>query len=103
MKRLSSAAIFGLLTMLGSVATAHAEEMVTPSWHAQSLLQALANMVIFAVVGIIAAVAGFKIFDKCTPGDLTKEIIENKNVAAAVIGAAVILGVCLIVAAAMIG
>jgi uncharacterized membrane protein YjfL (UPF0719 family) len=46
---------------------------------------------------------GYKVFDKCTPGDLTKEIIENKNVAAAIIGAAVILGVCIIVAAAMIG
>ena len=52
---------------------------------------------------IAIAVVGFKIFDKCTPGNLTKEIIENKNVAAAIVGGAVILGVCLIVAAAMIG
>lgn len=42
-------------------------------------------------------------FDKFTPGDLHREIIENKNVAAAIVGGAVIVGVCIIVAAAMIG
>ena len=73
------------------------------SWHAQSLAGAVVNMVIFAVIGIVIALVGFKVFDKCTPGDLTKEIVENKNVAAAIIGAAVILGVCIIVAAAMVG
>jgi putative membrane protein len=76
---------------------------VRVSWHAQNLIQAIANMLIFAIIGIFTAVVGFKIFDKCTPGDLTKEIIENKNVAAAIVGGAVILGVCLIIAAAMIG
>ncbi|OHE82812.1 MAG: hypothetical protein A2107_06280 [Verrucomicrobia bacterium GWF2_62_7] len=60
-------------------------------------------MVLFAAVGIAAAIIGYKVFDKCTPGDLNKEIIENKNVAAAIVAAAVILGVCIIIAAAMIG
>jgi len=73
------------------------------SWHAQSLAGAVVNMVIFAVIGIVIALVGYKVFDQCTPGDLTKEIVENKNVAAAIIGAAVILGVCIIVAAAMVG
>jgi uncharacterized membrane protein YjfL (UPF0719 family) len=68
-----------------------------------SLVQALASMVVFAVVGIAVAIVGYRIFDKCTPGDLTKEIIENRNVAAALVAAAVILGVCIIVAVAMVG
>ena len=46
---------------------------------------------------------GYKLFDKCTPGELHREIIEHKNVAAAVIGGAVILGVSIILAAAMLG
>ena len=71
------------------------------TWHAQTLGQALIYMLIFAAVGIAAAVIGYKVFDKCTPGDLNKEILENKNVAAAVIAGAVILGVCIIIAAAM--
>lgn len=73
------------------------------TWHAQSLAQAVLNMLLFVAVGIAAAIVGYKVFDKCTPGDLTKEIVENKNVAAAIVAAAVILGVCLIIAAAMLG
>lgn len=96
---LLTTAAFSVLT-----ATAGAAEMPEPvTWHPQTLAQAIGNMLIFALLGIAIAVLGFKIFDKCTPGDLAKEIIENKNVAAAIVGAAVILGVCLIVAAAMIG
>ncbi len=82
----------------------HATEAApAPSWHAQSLGQALAYMLLFAGVGIVAAILGYKIFDKCTPGDLNKEILEHRNVAAAIIGAAVILGVCIIIAASMLG
>jgi uncharacterized membrane protein YjfL (UPF0719 family) len=73
------------------------------SWHAQSLGEAIAYMVLFAVIGIILAIAGYKIFDKCTPGDLNKEILEHRNVAAAIVAGAVILGICLIIAAAMLG
>jgi uncharacterized membrane protein YjfL (UPF0719 family) len=71
------------------------------TWHASSLGQAIGYMLLFAFIGIVAAVIGYKIFDKCTPGDLSREILENKNVAAAIVAAAVILGVCIIVATAM--
>ncbi len=67
------------------------------------LLSALASMVIFAVVGIVVAIVGYKVFDKCTPGDMNREIIENKNVAAAIVAGAVILGVSIIVAASIVG
>lgn len=82
---------------------ADAASATPTTWHAQSLPQALAYMVLFSAVGIVAAIAGYKLFDKCTPGDMHREIVENKNVAAAVIGGSVILGVCIIIAAAMIG
>lgn len=83
-----------------------AQEIPTPqpsTWHPQSLGHAIANMIIFAAVGLACAVIGFKVFDKCTPGNLAKEIVENKNVAAAIVAAAVILGVCIIIAASMVG
>ena len=80
-----------------------AETPAAATWHAQSLGQALVYMLLFAGVGIVAAIAGYKIFDKCTPGDLTKEILEHRNVAAAIVAGAVILGVCIIIAAAMLG
>lgn len=86
-----------------SLLAAEATSTAVPSWHAQTLLEAIINVLIFAAIGIATAIIGFKIFDKCTPGDLQKEIVENKNIAAAIMAAAVILGVSIIIAAAMIG
>ena len=80
-----------------------AQASVPASWHADSVGQAIGYMALFGAVGILLAIVGYKLFDKCTPGDIHKEIVENKNVAAAIIGGAVILGVCLIIAAAMLG
>jgi uncharacterized membrane protein YjfL (UPF0719 family) len=80
-----------------------ADAAAPASWHAQTLMEAVGYMLLFAGVGIATAIVGYKLFDKCTPGDLHKEILENKNVAAAIVAAAVILGVCIIIAAAMLG
>jgi len=81
-----------------------AAEAASPAtWHAQSLGQAVGYILLFAAIGIVAAIAGYKVFDRCTPGDLSREIVENQNVAAAIVAGAVILGVCLIIAAAMVG
>ena len=91
------------LLFLALPLTTRAAEVSAPSWHAQNLGEALGYMVLFSAVGIVAAIAGYKLFDKCTPGDLHREIVEHKNVAAAIVAAAVILGVCIIIAAAMLG
>lgn len=80
-----------------------AEGAAPADWHAQSLGQAIAYMLLFSLIGILVAIAGYKLFDKCTPGDLHGEIVKNKNVAAAIVAGSVILGLCLIVAAAMVG
>jgi putative membrane protein len=95
--------LFGLVSLLAVPAAFGAVEVEPVSWHAESLGQAVAYMLLFAFIGIGAALVGYKIFDKCTPGDLHKEIVENKNQAAAIVAAAVILGVCIIIAAAMLG
>ena len=93
-----------LLVLLASAPSlVAAEPGAASSWHAQTLGQAIGYMLLFAVIGIAAAIAGYKLFDKCTPGNLHKEILENKNIAAAIVAAAVILGVCIIIAAAMMG
>ena len=80
-----------------------AEAPAAPSWHAQTLAGAIGYVVLFTAIGVALAIAGYKLFDKCTPGDLHKEIVENQNVAAAIVAAAVILGVCIIIAASMLG
>ena len=81
-----------------------AAEAVPPAVsHARTIGEALLYMLVFAVAGIVMAILGYKLFDKFTPGDLHKEIVEKQNVAAAVIAGAVVLGICIIIAAAMVG
>jgi putative membrane protein len=80
-----------------------ADATTPPSWHAQTMGGAIANVLIFAAIGIATAIVGYKVFDLCTPGHLEREIIENKNVAAAIVAAAAILGVSIIIAACMLG
>lgn len=97
-------AVAGAAALLLTTVVSHAAESTAPAtWHAQSLGQAIGYMVLFSAIGISAAIIGYKVFDKCTPGDLHREIIENKNIAAAIVGGSVIIGVCLIIAAAMLG
>jgi putative membrane protein len=74
-----------------------------PTMHPHTLLAAIGNVLIFAFIGIAAAIIGYKLFDKCTPGDLHKEILEHRNIAAAIVAGAVIIGVSIIIAASMIG
>lgn len=90
--------------LLGNPGLLHAAAESAPTtWRASTLIEAVALMTLFAALGIVMAILGYKIFDKCTPGDLHREIIENRNVAAAILGGAIILGVCVIIAAAMLG
>lgn len=91
------------LLLLALPFTAHAADAAPAGWHAQTLGQAIGYMILFSAVGIVAAIAGYKLFDKCTPGDLHNEIVQHKNVAAAIVAGSVILGVCIIIAAAMLG
>ncbi len=92
------------LALLFAAAPLFAADVATPvSTHARSVGEALLYMLVFAVAGIVMAILGYKLFDRFTPGDLHKEIVEKQNVAAAVIAAAVVLGICIIIAASMIG
>jgi putative membrane protein len=96
--------VLALILLLIAPSLPAADGAAAPAtWHAQSLGQAIGYMLLFAAIGIAAAVLGYKLFDKCTPGNLDKEILENRNVAAAIVAAAVILGVCIIIAASMLG
>ena len=64
-------------------------------------LSALANALIYSVLGILIFVIAFLIIDKMTPYHLWKEIVEDKNVALAVLIGALSIGMCIIIAAAV--
>ncbi len=72
-------------------------------WFSGSPWSALLWTAVFSLFGTLIAIVGYKLFDAATPGNLHEEIIENKNMAAAMIGAAIILGVCIVVAASIVG
>lgn len=61
----------------------------------------LLNAVLFAALGILIFVIAFVIIDKMTPYHLWKEIVEDKNVALAVLVGAMSIGMCIIIAAAV--
>ncbi|MCS7043314.1 MAG: DUF350 domain-containing protein [Bryobacteraceae bacterium] len=64
-------------------------------------LDALLNAVIFAVLGVVILVVSFVLWDKITPYDLWKEIIEKHNTALAIFAGLMALGIAIIVAAAV--
>jgi uncharacterized membrane protein YjfL (UPF0719 family) len=90
--------------LLNTTTAAFAADTALPvPAHPRTLGEALLFMLVFAATGIAIAILGYKLFDKFTPGDLHKEIVEKQNLAAGLIAAAVVLGICIIIAAAMIG
>jgi putative membrane protein len=57
----------------------------------------------FGVSGILLMFVGYWVFDKLTPRiDFAKELVENKNVAVAIMIGSIIFGVAVIVAATML-
>ena len=56
---------------------------------------------VFALIGIVVFVMSFVIIDRMTPYDLWREIVQEKNMALAVLIGAMSIGICIIIAAAV--
>lgn len=61
----------------------------------------LLNSLIYALLGVVIFITSFIIVDKLTPYDLWKQLVEEKNIALAIVVGAAALGICLIIAAAI--
>ncbi len=61
----------------------------------------LLGSLIFALMGVIIFWVSFIIIDKLTPYNLWEEIVEKQNRALGMVVAAMSLGICIIVAAAI--
>lgn len=64
---------------------------------------AFLGSIVFALVGVLIFWLSFLIIDKLTPYNLWEEIIGKQNVALGLVVAAMSLGICIIVAAAIHG
>ena len=67
------------------------------------LLQAILNVAIFALAGLLLFALAFFIMGKATPFSIRKEIEEDQNVALAIVIGSVIIGIALIIVAAIVG
>jgi uncharacterized membrane protein YjfL (UPF0719 family) len=61
------------------------------------------NAVVFSSIGLFLFIFGFWFVDRITPYQLWKEVVEEKNVALAIVVGAVSLGICNIIASAIHG
>ena len=61
----------------------------------------LLNALIYALLGIAIFLFAFLVIDKMTPYHLWNEIVQDKNVALAILIGAISLGMCIIIAAAV--
>jgi len=59
--------------------------------------------VVYAVIGVVVLWLAFVVIDKLTPYQLWEEIVEKKNLALALVVAAMFIAIGLIVAAAIHG
>jgi len=66
-------------------------------------LSYVVNAVVFSFLGVFIFWVSFRLIDRLTPYLLWKEIIEEQNIALAIIVGAVSLGICLIIAASIHG
>ncbi len=68
-----------------------------------SLPQAILNVLLFSVIGVVLFALIFLVMSKVTPFSLRKEIEEDQNVALAIVMASVIIGIAMIIVAAISG
>jgi uncharacterized membrane protein YjfL (UPF0719 family) len=59
------------------------------------------NACVFALLGILIFIGAFALLDRLTPYALWKEIVEDQNVALAILVGLMSLGMCVIIAAAV--
>jgi putative membrane protein len=67
------------------------------------LVNLVVQTLIFSVIGVVIFAVAFWIIVKATPFSVRKEIEEDQNVAIAIVIGAIIIGIALVVAAAIQG
>lgn len=57
--------------------------------------------IVYSIIGIIILGISFWIFEKVTPENIWKEIVEKQNIAIAIISAAFMIALAIIIASAI--
>lgn len=75
---------------------AWADPSRTPLW------RLLVDVSVFGVLGIVLLVFGYYVWELITPYNNRRELQENKNLAVAIVVAAFVLGMAIVIAAAIL-
>jgi uncharacterized membrane protein YjfL (UPF0719 family) len=67
------------------------------------LVETLVTTLIFVVIGLVFFGIGYFIMDKITPFSIRKEIEEDQNTALGIVIGAMLIGIAIIIAAAING
>ena len=65
------------------------------------LAHQLLDFTLFGLSGIVLLIVGYYLWELITPYNLRREIHENKNMAVAVVAGALLIGMGVVIAAAM--
>ncbi|MCV9929988.1 DUF350 domain-containing protein [Flavobacterium sp. LS1R49] len=66
-------------------------------------LQPIVNSIIFSLIGIVILLVAYFIIEKITPENTWKEVAQKNNIAVAIVFAAFIIGISMIISAAIHG
>jgi putative membrane protein len=61
----------------------------------------LVNAALFAGLGVLVFIAAFAVLSKLAPFNIWKQVVDERNLAAAIFAGAIALGICWIIAASM--
>jgi uncharacterized membrane protein YjfL (UPF0719 family) len=67
------------------------------------LLQQILATAVFAVIGVVLLGGAMKVMQKLLPFSLAKEIGEDQNTALAILMGSIVIGLAIVVAAAVVG
>jgi hypothetical protein len=91
-----------LVTTLTEVSVVCAQAPGSPIQQPRDLGASVVSTIIFALLGIVLAIIGFKLFDIAVKFDFETEICEKQNLAVAVLCGFMVLGICIIIAATVL-
>ncbi len=75
------------------------ESGAAQAFDATTLLYGVISTLVYGVVGIALAMVGYQVFAWMLPFDVKKELEEDQNISVGVLLAALMLGICIVVAA----
>ena len=89
-----------LVAVLALPTVALAQEAARPrTFDVQVLLYGVVSTTLYGWIGIVLTMIGYRVFAWMLPFDVKKELEEDHNMSVGVLLAALVLGICLVVAA----